>query len=159
MDVLIPSSISDDTLRNKTKPNARVTKSDGSRYFGKVPKLNDSFPEGQIILKLGKRGFFNQTSREVQGAFGLRHIWDKHRREINATTVQEVVVFVESILKNGADVLIDDNKHPNKPLVVESSIGMVILELKRPQDEDAYYSIITAYERTSHPGTLMGNII
>ena len=158
MEVLIPNDICSIKLSNKSTKNARVTKLDGSHVFGKVPSLNDKFPEGDIILKLGYQGFYNSSNNLLQGAFGLRHIWDKHRAEIGATNAEDVVRFVESILKVGADILIDESKHANKPLVIESSTGMVILELKSPQNEDAYYTIITAYDRKSHPGTLMGNI-
>ncbi|EJG0899092.1 hypothetical protein C4H01_RS24445 [Vibrio parahaemolyticus] len=159
MDVLIPNDISNQKLRKKTTQNARVTKNDGVGSFGKVPKLNDAFPEGEIVLKLGSSGFFDPISRDLKKAFGLRHIWDKHRTEIGATTAQDVVAFVESVLQSGAEILIDKNKDPSKPLIVESSVGMVIVELKQPQGEDAYYSIITAYDRKSHPGTLVGNLV
>lgn len=158
MDVLIPNDISNGQLNRKNTKNARVTKLDGSSSFGKIPKLNDLFPEGEIFLKLGERGFYNSRLKILQGAFGLRHIWDRHRSEIGASNAEQIIVFIESVLKCGAEILIDENKYPNKPLVVESSSGMVVLELKRPQNENAYYTIITAYQRKSHPGTLMGQI-
>lgn len=159
MEVLIPNDISTQTLKAKNQQNARVTKNDGSGSFGRVPRLNDTFPEGEILLKLGNKGFFDPVSKSLKKAFGLRHIWDKHRQEIGATTAQDIVTFVESVLQSGAEIIIDKNKSPTKPLIVESNVGMVIVELKQPLGENAYYSIITAYVRKSHPGTLMGNLV
>ncbi len=91
------------------------------------------------------------------GAFGLRHIWDKHRNEFNAQDASDIISFVETIITAGADIIVDTNKGPNKPLIVESSAGMAVLEPKNVMNQPSY-SIITAYTRKQHPGVLIGNL-
>lgn len=158
MSVLLPSDISGGMLNKKNTKNAKVTNSNGETTFGVMPRLNDKFPSGNITLKLGDSGFYDHKTKTLKGAFGLRHIWDKHRSEINAGSAEDVVTFVENVLTTGAEVLLDHNKDPNKPLIVESTHGMLVVELKEPQGEEPYYSVITAYVRKSHPGTLLGKI-
>ncbi|MCA2486255.1 MULTISPECIES: hypothetical protein [Vibrio] len=158
MNVLLPGDVSHQVLNNKKTKNARVTNSKGTTSFGQIPKLNSQFPEAEVILKLGDPGFYDLKVKQLKGAFGLRHIWDKHRSEINAQDASDVVKFIENVIRGGAEVLIEYGKDPNKPIILESSSGMVIVELKRPQGEDPYYSIVTAYDRKSHPGTLMGTL-
>lgn len=155
MSVLLPSEITTAALTEKKTKNARVAKNDGSEFFLDIPYMNADFPAGKIILKLGDSGFYNKMTRNLDGAYGLRHIWDKHRTEIGAASAEDIVIFLERILLAGAEILIDSKKGPNKAIVVESGTGMMILELKMPHGEDPYYSIITAYDRKSHPGTIL----
>lgn len=152
MSLLLPSDITEAVLNEKKTKNARVAKSDGSEFFLDLPYMNADFPAGKIILKLGDSGFYNKKTGNLEGAYGLRHIWDKHRTELGATSAEDIVIFLESVLLAGAEVLIDAKKGPNKAIIVESGTGMMILELKKPQGEDPCYSIITAYDRKSHPG-------
>ncbi|MBJ4496672.1 hypothetical protein JGE14_23070 [Salmonella enterica subsp. enterica serovar Derby] len=159
MNLLLPRDIVEAVLNDKKTKNARVAKCEGSEFFLELPSMNAEFPAGKIILKLGDSGFYNKRTKSLEGAYGLRHIWDKHRVEIGATSAEDIVIFLESILLAGAEVLIDPKKGQNKAIVVESGTGMMILELKKPNGEDPYYSIITAYDRKSHPGTKLHTII
>nr|WP_010890242.1 hypothetical protein [Salmonella enterica]AAB91550.1 hypothetical protein [Salmonella enterica subsp. enterica serovar Berta] len=127
--------------------------------FSRTAKHECRLSRRKIILKLGDSGFYNKRTESLEGAYGLRHIWDKHRVEIGATSAEDIVIFLESILLAGAEVLIDPKKGQNKAIVVESGTGMMILELKKPNGEDPYYSIITAYDRKSHPGTKLHTLI
>lgn len=160
MSIFTPNDVSLEMLNinKKTQQNAKVTNSNGAVSFGLMPKLNDNLPQGEVILKLGYKGFYSPREREPKGAFGLRHIWDKHRTEINAQSASDIILFIEEVMISGAEILIDQNKSLEKPLIVESSTGMVIVALKTPQEEDAYYHVVTAYDRKSHPGTLVGNL-
>lgn len=155
MEILLPRDITNAILSEKKKKNSRVSKNDGSDFFLTLPNLSADFPDGKVILKLGDSGYYNQSKKKLQGAYGLRHIWDKHRAEIGATCAEDIVNFLEGILLSGAQVLLDQNKGPNKVIVVESGTGMMIVELNKPQNEDPYYSIVTAYDRKSHPGTML----
>lgn len=159
MSLLLPNDITEAVLNGKKTKNARVAKNDGSEFYLDLPYMNADFPAGKIILKLGDSGFYNKRTQNLEGAYGLRHIWDKHRTELGAASAEDIVIFLESILLAGAEVLIDPRKGPNKAIVVESGTGMMILELKKPNGEDPYYSIITAYDRKSHPGTKVHTLI
>lgn len=158
MSIFSSNDVSLEMLNKKTQKNAKVTNSTGQLSFGIIPKLNDKLPQGEVILKLGYKGFYSPGDREPKGAFGLRHIWDKHKTEINAQSASDIILFIEDVMVAGAEILIDRNKSLEKPLIVESKTGMVIVELKMPHEEDAYYSVVTAYDRKSHPGTLVGNL-
>lgn len=107
MNLLLPRDIVEAVLNDKKTKNARVTKCDGSEFFLDLPGMNADFPAGKIILKLGDSGFYNKRTKNLEGAYGLRHIWDKHRAEIGATSAEDIVIFLESILLAGAEVLID----------------------------------------------------
>lgn len=155
MEILLPQDITSAILLGKKKKNSRVCKIDGSEFFFTIPHLSADFPGGNIILKLGDPGYYNKSQKKLEGAYGLRHIWDKHRAEIGATCAEDIVNFLEKILLSGAQVLLDPKKGPDKVIVVESGTGMMIVELKKPNNEDAYYSIVTAYDRKSHPGTVL----
>ncbi len=158
MSILLPHDVSQQMLNSKKTKNAKVTNSNGTCSFGIMPNLNSKFPAGEIILKLGDPGFYDRREKKLKAAFGLRHIWDKHKVEIGATNAFDVIKFIESVITLGAEVLIDSNKDPNKPLIVESTAGMVVVELKQPQGEEPYYSIVTAYDKKRHAGTLVGNL-
>lgn len=145
-------------LNSKNAKNTKILTSLGNTFFGVMPQLNADFPEGDIILKLGDSGFYDKRTKQIKSAFGLRHIWDKHRAEIVANNATDIILFIESIITNGANVIIDNSKSKDKPLIVKSNMGMVVVELKTPQNEASYYSIITAYIKKSHPGTLMASL-
>ncbi|MBJ4267093.1 hypothetical protein JGE07_22555, partial [Salmonella enterica subsp. enterica serovar London] len=98
MNLLLPRDIVEAVLNDKKTKNARVAKCDGSEFFLELPSMNADFPAGKIILKLGDSGFYNKRTKSLEGAYGLRHIWDKHRVEIGATSAEDIVIFLESIL-------------------------------------------------------------
>lgn len=150
-----PHTITTQHLDSKNAKNTKILTTSGDAIFGVMPQLSPDLPEGNIILKLGDSGFYDRHTKQVKSAFGLRHIWDKHRIEIVASNATEIVVFIESIITN---VIIDNSKSKDKPLIVKSNMGIVVVELKTPQNEPPHYSIITAYTRKSHPGTLMASL-
>lgn len=153
-----PHTITTQHLDAKNAKNTKILTTSGDTIFGLMPQLSLDLPEGNIILKLGDSGFYDRHTKQVKSAFGLRHIWDKHRTEIVASNATDIIVFIESIITNGANVMIDNSKSKDKPLIVKSNMGIVVVELKTPQNEPPHYSIITAYTRKSHPGTLMASL-
>lgn len=148
-----PSDITLEHVSKKNKPNSLITNQLGHISFGDFPANNHDFPEATIILRLGLIGY----GYGRLGAFGLRHIWEKHRIDLGITNPSEVVNFIESIIQPGAEVLIDKKKSPNKPLIIESSNGLISLNLTNIGDQPVY-SIITAYDRKSHPGNVIATI-
>lgn len=157
MSVFLATDITHQILTGKTTKNAKVTNSQGLCSFGIMPTLSPNFPQGNIILKLGDRGFFCPREKKLKGAFGLRHVWDRHAVEIGASSASDVVIFIEQVITQGAEIIFDKKKSPNKPLIVESSTGMVVVELLNIAGVQVY-SIVTAYTRKSHPGVLLGTL-
>ena len=153
--ILTPNDISQQDLIAKNRKNSLIATCDGNDNFGIFPQVHE-FPSGNIYLKLGYAGYYKKGRNSPEGAFGLRHIWDKHRNEFNGQNALDIISFVETIITTGADIIVDLNKDPNKPLVVESSVGMAVL--KPTIGNTPSYSIITAYTRKQHPGVLIGNL-
>lgn len=133
----------------KNKPNSLITNTQGHHFFGFFPANNHGLPEAEIVLKLGLIGYGYKRA----GGFGLRHIWEKHGKDLGMVKPGEVVDFIESIIRPGAEIIIDTAKAPDKPLIIESSCGLVILSVT-----PSAYSITSAYNRKSHPGTVIAKI-
>ncbi len=116
----------------------------GLMSFGTVP-LNKHVPEGLIYLKLGLPGFGPGKS----GAFGVRHIWDKHRGEWPGLTPDQVPEKVLDILVPGADILL--HQGGGKIITLNTSLGMVVLQEER-EGSGFIYSVVTAYTRKNPKG-------
>lgn len=147
--LILPTDITTAILDGKSTKNSIVCTSYGESFFSMFPHVSDTFPSGKICLKLGFGGF----GLSKDGAFGLRHIWEKHRTEINATSALDIVLFLEKVVSAGSVVLIDNKKDPDKPLILESKTGMAVVEFK-----SGNYYITSAYDRKSHKGTVIGNL-
>lgn len=147
--LILPTDITTAMLSDKKTKNSIVYTSGGDSFFGIFPHVSNTFPSGQICLKLGFAGFGPLKS----GAFGLRHIWEKHSTEINATNALDIVLFLEKVISAGSVVIIDNNKDPDKPLILESKTGMAVVGLN-----NGTYYITSAYCRSSHKGTVVGNL-
>lgn len=154
MQIYQPSDLNQLVVAAKNNKNSYVASSKGSLSFGVFPANNYGFPTGQIKLKLGHIG----VGRNRQGGFGLRHIWEKHGSECGLTCPTQVPAYLESIITVGAHVLIDKNKDPNKPLILESKVGMAILTINKPNPGDSFYTITSAYSRKSHKGNVIATL-
>ena len=137
-------------MSDHKKKNQFVTNTSGGLSFGTMPINNHGFAQLEIRLKTGYIG----KGWTRQGAYGVRHIFEKHGSELNLTCPSQVSSFIESIITTGAEVIIDNNKDPLKPLIIESNNGMVITAISGCQ---SYYNIISAYDRKQHPGIVIAN--
>ena len=90
----------------KRSKNAFVTTTNGSLSFGIFPKNNAHWPELEVRLKVGFAGF----GRTRSGAFGVKHIYEKHSKEIGITCPSQVSGYIESIITDGATVIVDTVK-------------------------------------------------
>ena len=142
-------------LQSSQCPNSRILTSDGKEVFCRFPANKHNLPEGNVILKLGKVGVKRGSQRI--GAYGLRHIFEKHRRDLKLKNAEDAVMFVEKVLTKGSRVFIDRLKS-DKPIVISASIGLVILEPKIVRGQEACYSVVTAYARKAHPGVLIAKV-
>jgi len=148
---ILHSDLSVEWMSHKRSKNAFVTTTNGSLSFGAFPKNSAHWPELEIRLKVGFAGF----GRTRSGAFGVRHIYEKHSQEIGITCPSQISGYIESIITDGATVIVDTVKDENAALVIESKTGLVILRLSK---DKTYYDIISAYDRKSHPGTVIAMI-
>lgn len=154
IEVFQPRDVTAALANDKRSKNALVANTSGVVSFGTFPSNNHSFPSGDITLRLGYVGY----GAGRKGAFGLRHIWEKHKTEVMATNPEDIPAFIEAIITKGSNVIIDKDKDPNKPLIVESKVGLLTLGLKLPNNANPYYHVITAYARKSHPGTVIATL-
>lgn len=115
--------------------------------FGKIPENPTGIPSGLIYLRLGYIG----NGYKKQGAFGARHIWDKHKVDLGLNSPTELPFKISSILTEGVDVLYEEI---HKPVVLNTLHGLVSLQLKQSADGIKEYSIISAYYKTQAKGTV-----
>jgi len=116
----------------------------GLMSFGTVPP-NSHVLEGLIYLKLG----FPGRGHKKDGAFGARHIWDKHRGEWPGLTPEQIPEKVLDILVPGADILLYQGG--GKIITLNTSQGMVVLQEER-EGSGFIYSVVTAYTRKDPKG-------
>tara|TARA_R110001632_G_scaffold40314_2_gene101194 strand:+ start:73923 stop:74207 length:285 start_codon:yes stop_codon:yes gene_type:complete len=86
---ILHSDLSVEWMSHKRRKNAFVTTTNGSLSFGTFPTNNTHRPELEIRLKVG----FGRTR---SGAFGVRHIYEKHSQKIGITCPSQVSGYIES---------------------------------------------------------------
>ena len=151
--ILTLDEITLDVMTHNRTKNALIESSNGVVSFGLFPENKNGFPSVDMRLKLG----FVGSGRGRTGAYGLRHIFEKHNQELGMSCPSEVISYVKSVISPGAEILVDYRKAPDKPLVIESSTGIIVLSLNGV-GANQHYNIITAYSRFSHPGTVIATI-
>jgi len=130
---------------NTTKNNKILNPANGTLVFGKIPENPTGIPSGYIYLRLGYVGKgYNRA-----GAFGARHIWEKHKADLCITRPENTPIKLAQMLTEGVDVLYED---ANKPVVLNTSQGIISLQLKKGEDGTNEYSIVSAYYRTQARG-------
>ncbi|HAS6415324.1 TPA: hypothetical protein I7256_22710 [Vibrio vulnificus] len=158
--ILTLDEITLDVMTHNRTKNALIESANGVVSFGLFPENNNGFPSADIRLKLGYIGFTGRKKGvyvQREGAYGLRHIFEKHNQELGMSCPSEVISYVKSVISPGAEILVDYRKAPDKPLVIESSTGIIVLSLNGV-GANQHYNIITAYSRFSHPGTVIATI-
>jgi len=134
--------------------NQKLENPEGGGFsFAYIPK-NKVIEEGEVFLCLGYAGF----GVDRKGAFGARHIWEKHKLDLGLSRFSDVPGVVSGLLSEGCNVLVDKSKGGlDKPIVVNTSSGMVSLQ-KKVVDEVVEYHVLTAYRRTNHPGIVVATL-
>jgi len=117
--------------------------------FGYISNLKGS-SAGHIVLKWGEH------VRQHKG-FGCIHIWQQHGTEAklkkHCSAIEDIPNLINKILIPGTQIL-DTGK--NRPAVVRSSVGTIILEC--PTEYRDYYSIVTLYFTNNIRGIVIGSI-
>jgi len=148
------NSLTEDLAKKRDKQNTKIVNPEtGKLSFGVIPE-NPIIASGEIYLRLG----FVGVGRDLLGGFGARHIWDKHSKDLSLSEFSNVPSTVAELLLEGCDVLVDSSKGgDDKPIVLNTSKGMVVLT-KKGVEGAVEYSIVSAYGRTNHPGTVVATL-
>ncbi|STO79488.1 hypothetical protein [Grimontia hollisae] len=154
--IIQASDLTRELLKKRTQKNALIANpKTGKLSYGMIPANKSGIPEGNIFLKLGDTGFGPQRS----GAYGARHIWDKHQADLCLTEPLDIVTQLQEILVSGTDILVNlAAKHnPARPVILNTKIGRVALQLQMISGV-ASYSIISAYGAKNATGTVIGTL-
>lgn len=141
---------------SKSKGSKIVNPNTGKLSYGHIPENNNGIPSGPIYLKLGNVG----SGRFRNGAFGARHVWEKHKNDLNISNPVDTPQVIANILILGVNVLVDfDAEHsPHRPVVLNTSIGRVaLIHYKELGGIDAY-SIVSAYGNKNATGIVIGTL-
>lgn len=148
-----PSDLSEEVINGKNTKNALVTNPQtGGLSFGKIPPNNNGVSEGEIYLKLGLAGH----GRLRKGAFGARHVWEKHKSDLGITTPDQTPMIIAEILSEGVDILLSTTDA--RPIALNTKYGVVILE-EKVIDQVTSYSIVSAYGKKNIAGIVIGQLI
>ena len=152
--ILEAISLTEDLAKQGNRQNTKIVNPEtGKLSFGIIPK-NRIIESGEIYLRLG----FVGVGRDLAGGFCARHIWDKHSKDLSLSEFSDVPSVVAALLLEGCKVLVDFNKGgDDKPIVLNTSKGMVVLT-KKGLSGAIEYSIVSAYGRTNHPGTVVATL-
>jgi len=135
----------------------------GTPVFGTIPCINNKpypFPEGEIFLKYGEHLGANR-------GFGIRHIWEEHKDDILSMGYESTdkyaltAHYVSDILISGARIFCEFARHRNERVtILQSAIGISIIEHRYDGDGNTIYSVISAYKlrRRKPHGELIGNL-
>lgn len=154
--VFLPTDLNEAIMAAKSTRNALVVNPNtGGMSFGRIPINNSGIAEGEIYLKLGFIGF----GREREGAFGARHVWEKHKKDLNIAIPEDTAQTIADILQVGIDIVVnfEVKKHAIRPVLLNTARGRVVVEEKTMEGIPSY-TIISAYGNKDAPGTLIGNL-
>ncbi|EGD5163556.1 hypothetical protein RYY30_003402 [Vibrio cholerae] len=143
-------------MSSKNKQGSKVVNPKTNQLsFGRIPSNNNGIPTGEIYLKLG----FIGSGKMRTGAYGARHIWEKHKKDLNIESPEETPEVIANILKEGVDVLVnfEANHDPHRPVVLNTELGRVALSLYVEHGINAY-SIVSAYGNKNAVGTVIGQL-
>lgn len=128
------------------------------KQIGTFPLLREQyrrdFPTGIIVLKHGEH-------KGAGRGFGAIHILAEHTADLkrNGLSFDEAGVcrYIEMILQTGAGIYceFDNLRGPQRPMIIWSRIGTVILE-RQKKNGLIYYSVVTAFGGTKARGTKIG---
>lgn len=121
--------------------------------FGYIPK-NKTIEAGEIYLTLGYSGYGVKRA----GAFGARHVWEKHKVDLCLVNFSDVPAKVAALLANDCDVMVNPlSGGLESPIVLNTSHGMVALA-KKMIDKKPEYHVISAYGRRNPHGFVVAKL-
>ncbi|WP_299143133.1 hypothetical protein [uncultured Vibrio sp.] len=155
--VIDSPALTNDFMSKRNKRGTKVINPNTDKTsFGRIPKNNNGIPEGEIYLKVGIIGHGPTRT----GAFGARHIWEKHKVDLKISQSTNVPAIIASILEEGVDVLVNfqASHSPARAIVLNTNIGRVALKQEQDKNGRFSYTIISAYGNKNAPGTVIGTL-
>lgn len=144
-------------MSKKTSKKTRIVNPrTGSTVFAVLPAIGN--PESPHSVSSGNIYLFEGDNWGPAGDFkgyGLAHIIGKHGPELHKdgyVSKDDLIRYVDEILQPGAQVYLEGDR----PIVLQTPQGMVVLEQEYSFDEGTYYSVVTAYRRRNPRGKLIG---
>lgn len=123
----------------------------GTPIFGIFPHIThqrSTFSEGPIYLRYGRH-------TGPHRGFGLVHIFEEHKREIERQTsiqlfsiqdaIEVIPMYINSILVKDAAIHSEFDLRM-RCTIVKTKNGLVLLEPFKDGEDNTYYSIVTAYK-------------
>ncbi len=143
-----------------SKHNRVQHPTNGTEVFGRVPEIDSNgiyLPSGDIHLLNGEHYGPNR-------GFGVEHIIAEHDSQISRAfpslagmeAKDRVVAYVAKILLRRAPIFVEADR-PDRPVVIHTTAGGVVLE-RRGKPENAWYSVVSAYNKKSRRGQMMGSL-
>lgn len=119
-----------------------------------IERYRSDFPPGKIFLKQGEHKGANK-------GFGVTHILAEHEADLSkhnlSLDADGVIAYIKLILQSGAGIYseYDNLRGFPRPMIIQSRIGVVVLERKEV-DRITAYSVITAFGGRSAKGEKIG---
>lgn len=130
----------------------------GTPIFGRIEEISTSnykFPSGDIFLRYGEHRFANR-------GFGVAHIWAEHSSELielGYDDESKVADYVSDIITTGAKIYCEFSRMGNERVtLLQSKIGIAILEHRQDGNNNDIYSVITAFKHKQVHGVLIGSL-
>lgn len=114
----------------------------------------DCLPAGTVRLYFGRC--------HGTGGFGVHHIWDRHHKGIASCSdaITTISSQVASILCTGADIYHEPSAdRGHRVMVLRSSHGVAVVELRSPGGAGQHYSVVTAFGRRNANGSRVGAVL
>ncbi|EKF9707696.1 TPA: hypothetical protein PMC41_003348 [Vibrio cholerae] len=127
--------------------------------FGSIPEISfrgSFFIGADIFLRYGEH-------RGVNRGFGAVHIWAEHSKdliELGYPTRDDVARFVSDLIRPRCPIYCEfNNPRGNHRLaVLKTAIGVVYLEQTYNQENEPFYSVVTAFPKGKAHGTQIGSV-
>lgn len=128
----------------------------GKDVFATIPDIGNSKSKhfvkgGDIYLYEGKWW----VNKGTPGGYGLSHIEHKHGEELKDFGYMDrhgIIDFLYQVLQPGSQVYLEENR----PIILETHVGIVVLETKQSFDLGTYYHIVSAYNKKTPRGKHIG---
>lgn len=138
------------------KPNVLVLLPDGTESLGTIPEMPQfNLPGGEVYLRVGEH-------RGPNRGFGVRHIWEAHRLELEklgCTSIEGIAQFLAEMVTPGAEIYCEfkAQRGGERVAVLKSARGTLILEPRHERRGFGYY-VVTWYSQRRAHGTLVGKV-
>jgi len=142
------------------KNNLILNPATSDYVFGRMPPIKYKgkihYQEGLIYLRHGEHRVPNK-------GFGVQHIWAEHEVELKMMGyegIDSVAQYVSDIIVYQGPVYCNFQTKRSKirMSVIKSDKGLAIIEHKIDGNNNPYYSVVTAFDKKTAQGTMVGRV-